>query len=303
MRDPASPVAFNCHLGGYDVAPTLLLPTEDRVASARRVLPPTRQGALARLITLLVIFGPLAGVVAAAVALFGRGVTTLDLALVVAFYAISGHGISVGYHRMLTHRSFKGARWVTLSLAVAGSLAFEGSVNGWVANHRRHHAYTDRDGDPHSPYAYGTSPWARTRGALHAHVGWLFQGQPTDESRWAPDLIADPALVTISRLFPLFCVVSLAAPTLVGWAFTQTLAGAVGGLVWGGAGPSVPHAPQHLRRQLGLPPMGQATLHHARSGPGHQLRPPGGVGHGRQLAQPSSLLPPFGPPRGGPRST
>ena len=135
---------------------------------------------------------------------------------------------------MLTHRSFKAARWVKITLVLCGSFGFEGSVNGWVANHRRHHAFTDRIGDPHSPYAYDEKPMGLVIGALHAHVGWLFQGQATDEQRWAPDLLADHDLVVISNLFPLWCVLSLALPTFIGWCFTGTLSGAVGGLIWGG---------------------------------------------------------------------
>ncbi len=187
-----------------------------------------------RLITSLILFGPLVGVVVAAVALFGGHVTVLDLVLAVSFYAVSGHGMTAGFHRMLTHRSFETRRWVKVALVLAGSLAMEGSVNGWVANHRRHHVYADRDGDPHSPYAYGSSTIACVRGALHAHVGWLFQCQPSDVDQWAADLEADPDLVMISNLFPVMCVVSLAAPTLIAWAITGTLAGALGGLIWGG---------------------------------------------------------------------
>ncbi|MHB8246020.1 MAG: acyl-CoA desaturase [Acidimicrobiales bacterium] len=185
-------------------------------------------------ITALILFGPIAGVVLAAFAFFNHGVSVLDLVLAVVFFAVTGHGLSGGFHRLFSHRSFKAKRLVKMAFAVAGSLAFEGSLNGWVANHRRHHAFTDRDGDPHSPYAYGWATGARIRGALHAHVGWLFQVQPTDVERWAPDLASDHDLVTISALFPLWCAVSLAVPALIGWAVTGTFAGAIGGFVWGG---------------------------------------------------------------------
>lgn len=205
-----------------------------RSAARRQSSFPVHQSGGERLVTALVVFGPLVGIGVAVLALFGHGVTLLDLVLAVIFYAVTGHGITAGYHRMAAHRSFKAARWLKVTLAIAGSLAFEGSINAWVANHRRHHAYTDDTGDPHSPYSYGTSRWGRTRGTVHAHVGWLFQSQPTDEARWVPDLVADRDLVMISRLFPIFCVISLAVPALIGWAFTGTLAGAIGGLVWGG---------------------------------------------------------------------
>lgn len=186
------------------------------------------------LVTALLLIGPLAGVAVAAVSLFGHGVTILDLGLGVVFYAVTGHGISVGYHRMLAHRACKPTRGAKIALAVAGSMGFEGALNGWVAIHRRHHAYTDRPGDPHSPHLHGNSTSERIRGALHAHVGWLLRQQPTEIARWAPDLAADSDLVRISAMFPLFCVVSLALPTAIGWAVTGTYAGAVGGFVWGG---------------------------------------------------------------------
>ena len=136
-----------------------------------------------RSVTALILFGPHVGIIMAGLTLFGSKVTVLDLALLVIFYAVSGHGMTAGFHRLLTHRSFKTRTWVKLALVIAGSLAMEGTVNGWVANHRRHHVYADRDGDPHSPYAYGTSPMACARGALHAHVGWLFQCQPSNEEQ------------------------------------------------------------------------------------------------------------------------
>lgn len=206
----------------------------DRRRGAEAIQPAPRQSTPERVFTAAVVFGPLVGVVIGALALFGRGVSMTDLVLAVVLFVVTGHGLSTGFHRLFSHRAFKPARWVKISLAVAGSMAFEGSVIGWVANHRRHHAYTDREGDPHSPYAFGTSRGQLVRGLLHAHTGWLFQGQPTDEARWAPDLLADPDLVAVSNLFPLLCVVSLALPAAIGWAVTGTLTGAVGGFVWGG---------------------------------------------------------------------
>ncbi len=180
-----------------------------------------------QIITALLLLAPFAGVLTAIVWLFGRGVTVLDLGLLVVFYAISGHGLTAGYHRMLAHRGFVATRGTKIGLCVAGSLGFEGAAIGWVANHRRHHAYTDIAGDPHSPHLDRHARWSRTRGALHAHVGWLFGADGTDANRWAADLVADRDLVLISRLFPLFCIVSLGAPALIGWAvISGTAAGA-----------------------------------------------------------------------------
>jgi stearoyl-CoA desaturase (delta-9 desaturase) len=187
-----------------------------------------------QLITALVVFGPLAGVVLAVIGLFGHGVTSLDLILGVVFFIVTGHGLSAGFHRLFTHRSYRAARGVRIAMAVAGSLALEGSVVSWVANHRRHHAYTDRTGDPHSPYQYGTGTWALIRGAVHAHVGWLFEPQNNDMARWAPDVARDPDLMLISRLFPVLALISLALPAGIGWLVSGTAAGAWGGLLWGG---------------------------------------------------------------------
>jgi len=185
-------------------------------------------------VTVAVVFGPLVGVVVAMVWLFGRGVSPLDLVLAVAFYLVSGHGVTAGYHRLFAHRGFVAKRPLKIALAVAGSLAFEGGLVSWVANHRRHHAYTDRSGDPHSPYAVDDDHHGGLRGAVHAHVGWLFLRQPTDVERWAPDLVSDPDLVLVSRLFPVLCLVSLGLPALLGFALTGTGAGALGAFVWAG---------------------------------------------------------------------
>ena len=187
-----------------------------------------------QVVTAILVVAPVLGVVAAALGVVSPRVTLLDVILAVSFYAVSGHGLTAGFHRLFTHRSFKAARWVKISLALAGSLGMEGSVISWVANHRRHHAYTDTKGDPHSPYQYGNGTRSQIRGAVHAHVGWLFQAQKTQEERWAPDLVKDRDLVAISRLFPLLGIVSLGLPMLIGWAITQTWEGALGGLIWGG---------------------------------------------------------------------
>ena len=185
-------------------------------------------------VTLLILLGPFVGVIVAAISLLGRFPTILDIVLALAFYAITGHGVTAGFHRLFAHRSFHATRTVKVVLALAGSLAFEGAVLGWVANHRRHHAYTDRIGDPHSPHLGAGRPWSQLRGAFHAHIGWLLQGQSTDVKRWAPDLASDPDLVLIDRLFPFLCVMSLGAPTLMGWAVTGTASGALGAFIWAG---------------------------------------------------------------------
>lgn len=187
-----------------------------------------------RYVTGALILGPMVGILVIALGVWTPRITLVDITLAVSLFLVSGHGLTAGFHRMFTHRSFKAARWLKVTLAIAGSLSLEGSLLSWVANHRRHHAYTDRLGDPHSPHEYGNGTWGQIRGLAHAHVGWLFQTQRTDETRWAPDLIQDHDLVAISRLFPVLAVGSIGLPMFLGWAITQTWKGALGGLIWGG---------------------------------------------------------------------
>jgi stearoyl-CoA desaturase (Delta-9 desaturase) len=120
-----------------------------------------------------------------------------------------------------------------IALAAAGSMALEGSLISWVANHRRHHRFSDQPGDPHSPHRPGGEA-AGYKGFIHAHVGWLFNADTTPAARYAADLLADDDLVVINRLFPLFALASLALPFGIGYALSGTLAAAVSALVWAG---------------------------------------------------------------------
>ncbi|HVA59585.1 MAG TPA: acyl-CoA desaturase [Mycobacteriales bacterium] len=185
-------------------------------------------------ITVLLVVGPLVGLGVAVWWLWGAGVNTTDLVLAAALYVITGLGVTVGFHRYLTHRSFTAVPALRWALAVAGSMSFEGDVIGWVAAHRRHHAFTDEPGDPHSPYRYGVGPWAQLRGLLFAHVGWLFRNDPTPARRYAPDLLARRDMRVISRAFPALCVASLALPFGLGWALAGGWHGAVGAMIWAG---------------------------------------------------------------------
>jgi len=185
-------------------------------------------------VTGLIVIGPLAGLVAAVWLLWGRGVGLADIGLAAFFYLVTGFGVTVGYHRCLTHRSFTARPFLRVALAVAGSMSFQGDVIGWVATHRRHHAFTDRPGDPHSPYRYGTGPGGQLRGLLHAHVGWLFGNDPTSQQRYAPDILASRPMRRVSDAFPALCAVSLALPLAAGWALGGTWQAALLALVWGG---------------------------------------------------------------------
>jgi stearoyl-CoA desaturase (delta-9 desaturase) len=202
-------------------------------------LPPSSEvgesgaGRLRRLgVTGLLVAGPGVALGVAVPLLWGHGVHLQDLVLAVVLYAVTGHGITVGFHRLFTHRSFKANRVLKICLAAAGSMAIEGSLISWVANHRRHHRYSDQAGDPHSPHRPGVG--AGWRGFAHAHVGWLFDADATPAARYAADLLADDDLVVINRLFPLFAAASLALPFGLGYALSGTLTAAVSALVWAG---------------------------------------------------------------------
>ncbi|RVX44964.1 stearoyl-CoA desaturase (delta-9 desaturase) [Nonomuraea polychroma] len=165
---------------------------------------------------------------------WGQGVAFTDLLLAAGFYVVTGLGVTVGFHRLLTHASFTARPWLRVALAIAGSMSFQGNLIGWVATHRRHHAFTDQPGDPHSPYRYGTGLRGQLRGLAHAHTGWLFTDDRTPAERYAPDLLADPAMTRITRAFPALCTLSLALPFLAGWAITSTLYGGLTAFLWAG---------------------------------------------------------------------
>jgi stearoyl-CoA desaturase (delta-9 desaturase) len=148
----------------------------------------------------------------------------------------TGLGVTVGFHRMLTHRSFKTSPFLRGLLAALGSAAIEGPVISWVADHRKHHAFSDRDGDPHSPHV-GHAPGIRgaLTGLFHAHVGWLFiHTERASRERYAPDLLADPVIERINRTFLVWVVVGLAFPFGLGVAIGHTIMSGLTGLLWGG---------------------------------------------------------------------
>jgi stearoyl-CoA desaturase (delta-9 desaturase) len=149
-----------------------------------------------------------------------HSITLLDAGLAVVMYVITGLGVTVGYHRHFTHGSFKAKRPLRIALAIAGSLAIEGGILRWVADHRKHHRYSDGAGDPHSPWRFGTSPMAVLRGFWWAHTGWLFDRNQVVKEKYAPDLAADPAMVRIHRLFPMWVAISLLLPPAVAYAVT-----------------------------------------------------------------------------------
>jgi stearoyl-CoA desaturase (delta-9 desaturase) len=174
---------------------------------------------------------PFFGLLAAVVLLWNEAVGWTDLAIFAAMYLATALAVTVGFHRLLTHRAFDSPRPVRYTLAVLGSMAVQGPVIGWVADHRKHHAFTDREGDPHSPHDHDGA----LRGLLHAHMGWLFLNQGrAQKRRFAPDLMDDAGMRWIDRWFPALVLAGLAIPFAIGWALSGTLHGALTGLLWGG---------------------------------------------------------------------
>jgi stearoyl-CoA desaturase (Delta-9 desaturase) len=179
---------------------------------------------------------PFAATLAAVVLLWNRVVHPADLAILAAMYLLTALGITVGYHRMLTHRAFLAPKPVEYALAALGSMAVQGPVISWVADHRKHHAHADVEGDPHSPHV-GHDGGVRgvLQGLWHAHVGWLFSEQGrAARRRYAPDLCEDRGMRLINRNFHWLVLAGLLLPALAGWALTGSLAGAATGLLWGG---------------------------------------------------------------------
>lgn len=191
-----------------------------------------RRDILHRAVLALFIAIPLAALIAAIPVAWGWGLSWTDAAIAAAMYLISGHGITVGYHRLFTHRAFRASAPVRVALAIAGSMALQGRVIRWVADHRKHHRFSDRPGDPHSPWRYGKSVRGLARGMLYAHVGWIIDSAHASEREYAPDLLADSPIAAACRLYPAWVTFSVLAPPLAGGLLTMSWPGAVSAFFW-----------------------------------------------------------------------
>jgi stearoyl-CoA desaturase (Delta-9 desaturase) len=185
------------------------------------------------LVVLFVALPTLALIVAVPFA-WGWGLTWTDIGLALSFYFFCGLGVTTGFHRCFTHRAFKANRALRVALAVAGSMAFQGSIITWVADHRRHHAFTDKEGDPHSPWLFGTSAIAVAKGFWHAHLGWLFTRDQTNASRFAPDLLADPDIRRVNQQSVGWSTLSLTMPVALGGLISWSWWGALTAFFWAG---------------------------------------------------------------------
>jgi stearoyl-CoA desaturase (delta-9 desaturase) len=187
-----------------------------------------------RRLTLLFTIAPLGGVALAIWSLWGAGISGLDFGLLVGFYVFTVIGISVGFHRLFTHRSFHAVKPVRVILATLGSMSVQGAVIDWCATHRRHHAFADEYGDPHSPHlATAAGVKGVLAGLWHAHVGWLLASEKSDVNEWTPDLVADRAIARVNRLFPWLTLATFLLPPIIGLAVTGTLWGMFTAFVWG----------------------------------------------------------------------
>jgi stearoyl-CoA desaturase (Delta-9 desaturase) len=187
-----------------------------------------------RFLNLTALILPVVGIVAAGAFLWGRGFRWLELGLLLGMYFLTAIGITVGYHRLFTHRSFQTIPAVQFVLAVLGSMALEGPLLKWVAMHRRHHQFSDEPDDPHSPHHQGAGLMGLLRGVWHAHLGWIFTPDPPNLERYVKDLRQSRMLRTVSALFPLWVAIGLLLPAVVGGLSTGTWTGALLGLIWGG---------------------------------------------------------------------
>jgi stearoyl-CoA desaturase (delta-9 desaturase) len=186
-------------------------------------------------LALAVVLLPTVGIVAAGVLARQNGVATSTLVVAGVMTAITLLGIEAGFHRLFSHHAFAGTTAVRVGFAIAGSMAAQGPVVFWAAIHRRHHAFSDREGDPHSPHLHGPGLKGLLKGLWHAHMGWLFVPETTIEwSRYTPDLLKDRPIFDVNRRYPLWVLLGLAVPALLGGLLSGTAYGALEGLLWGG---------------------------------------------------------------------
>lgn len=186
------------------------------------LLPAKRVSGIARLATVLTILLPLVGVIIAPFFLWGWGFRWTDLGLLLGMYLPTALGVTVGFHRLFVHRSFETYTWAKFIWALLGSMAVQGPLFQWVGTHRRHHQHSDTPEDPHSPHHKGRGVLGIIRGFWHAHIGWFFTPEPQDMERYVKDLSGSRALRLANSLFPLWVILGLIIPALLGGIITQS---------------------------------------------------------------------------------
>jgi stearoyl-CoA desaturase (delta-9 desaturase) len=189
-----------------------------------------------KIFNLVAVVTPFVALIVAVITLWNRAVSVRDLAILAAFYLPIGFGVTIGFHRLLTHRAFATTKPMQYLFAVLGTASVQGPIIAWVADHRKHHAHTDEEGDPHSPHVgHGEGFGGVMAGLWHAHTGWLFNEHGrADWKKYAPDLLDDPGMKLINRLFPAIVLASLALPFAAGYAIGGTLTAGLTALLWAG---------------------------------------------------------------------
>jgi stearoyl-CoA desaturase (delta-9 desaturase) len=190
---------------------------------------------ISQVVTLIAVVVPPLGLVLAMGLLWGIEFHWVDLALFAGFYVLCAFGTTIGFHRFFTHRGFETRAPIKALLAILGCMTMQGPVTQWVTDHRKHHALSDKPGDPHSPHGHGDGFWGALRGFVHAHVGWMFRNLGMEQGReYGRDLYEDRLVRTIDRIYLLWVVLTLGIPFAIGYAIGGTWQAGVEGLVWGG---------------------------------------------------------------------
>ena len=213
--------------------PTVSKNREESLARAIVQLNP-KSARAKRVVALVTVGIPAVGFTVGLYMMVAGTVTALDYALFAVFYAIQMFGVSIGFHRYLAHKAFKTSPFFEGVLMIMGSMALEGPILFWVSTHRRHHRYSDEEGDPHSPNLSGTGLMGKLKGLWYAHVPWMFSDQETRVTVFAPDVVRDRRLYYFNRTYPIWALMSLLLPALLGFAIGGTLVAGFSGFIFGG---------------------------------------------------------------------
>ena len=189
---------------------------------------------LERRVTLATVLLPYAGLVGGILLFWNRGVNRLDLAVFGVMYCVTVLGIGMGFHRLMAHRAYQATTFLKTAIVIAGSMAAQGPVIFWTAVHRRHHSYSDREGDPHSPHLHGEGVVETAKGLWHSHMGWLFNHELTDWGTYVRDLLHDRLIFKLNRLYFLWIVLGLLLPAAAEGLITMSWLGFARGFLWGG---------------------------------------------------------------------
>jgi stearoyl-CoA desaturase (Delta-9 desaturase) len=189
---------------------------------------------LERRITLATVLLPYLGLAGGIALFWRRGVSPLDLGLLAVLYCITVLGIGMGFHRLIAHRAYQATPFLKTALIICGSMAAQGPIIFWTAVHRRHHSYSDRDGDPHSPHLHGEGALEILKGLWHSHMGWLFNHELTDWGTYVRDLLHDRLVFKLNRLYFLWIAVGLLLPAAAEGLITMSWGGVARGFLWGG---------------------------------------------------------------------